>query len=132
MTTKTIAVTVLAVFLAAPAPRADEIPDALSVEWNGHHPCEKLDEDDNIRVLRCTFEPGDVHVRHWHPAVFGCALKSGHGQTVDSKGTREIEAKDGECYISPPVPWHEFTNIGDTTIQYIIVEKKYLPPRTAQ
>jgi hypothetical protein len=46
--------------------RADELPDALSVEWNGHHPCEKLHEDANIRVLRCTFEPGDMHVRHSH------------------------------------------------------------------
>jgi beta-alanine degradation protein BauB len=128
MTTKTTAVIALAVFLAAPATRADEIPDALSVQWKGHHPCEKLDEDANIRVLRCTFEPRDVHVRHWHPAVFGCALKGGRGQVVDSKGTREFEAKDGECYTSPPVPWHEFTNVGVTTIQYIIVEKKYLPP----
>jgi hypothetical protein len=25
----------------------------------------------NVCVLRCTFEPHDVHVRHWHPAVFG-------------------------------------------------------------
>jgi hypothetical protein len=25
----------------------------------------------------------------------------------------------------PPTPWHEFANVGDTTIQFVIVEKKY-------
>jgi mannose-6-phosphate isomerase-like protein (cupin superfamily) len=128
MTTNTTAVVALAALLAAPAARADEVPDALSVEWNGHHPCEKLDEDAYIRVLRCTFKPGDVHVRHSHPASFGCAISGGHGQVVDSKGTREVETKDGQCFTNPPIPWHEFTNTGTTTIQYIIVEKKYLPP----
>jgi quercetin dioxygenase-like cupin family protein len=118
----------LATLLTVPAARADEVPDALSVEWNVHHPSEKLDEDANIRMLRCTFEPGDKHLRHWHPAYSGCAVTGGRGEVVDSKGTREIDLKEGQCGVNPPVPWHEFTNIGVTTIQFIIVEKKYLPP----
>jgi quercetin dioxygenase-like cupin family protein len=135
MTTKMIAVVVLAALLAPYPTRADEVPDALSVEWNGHHPCEKLHEDTYIRVLRCTFEPGDVHVRHSHPAFFGCTISGGggRGRVEDSKGTRESDVKDGECFASPPIPWHEFTNIGVTTIQYIVVEKKYQPvPHQAQ
>jgi hypothetical protein len=43
---------------------------------------------------------------------------------VDTKGTREFQAKDGECYTSPPIPWHEFANIGVTTIQYINSREK--------
>jgi quercetin dioxygenase-like cupin family protein len=104
MTAKMTAVVVLATLLAAPATRADEVPDALSVEWNGHHPCEKLDEDAYIRVLRCTFAPGDKHVRHSHPAYSGCAVTGGRGQVEDSKGTREVEVKDGECFTSPLSP----------------------------
>ncbi len=132
MTRRTTTVVVLAVVLVAPATRADEVPDALGVEWNGHKPCEKLDEDANIRVLRCVFEPGDKHLKHWHPAAFGYALSGGHGQVEDSKGIREVDVKEGAYSITPPIPWHEFTNTGVTTIQYIIVEKKYAPPPRPQ
>jgi quercetin dioxygenase-like cupin family protein len=124
----------LAAFLAVPSARAEEIPDALGVEWNGHKLCEKLDEDAYIRVLRCTFEPGDKHPKHSHPAAFGYTLggSGGRGQVTDAKGTREFDVKEGSYSTNPPVPWHEFTNIGVTTIQYIVVEKKYLPPPPAQ
>ena len=36
--------------------KADDVPDALSVEWQGK--CEKLFDDENVRVVRCTFAPG--------------------------------------------------------------------------
>jgi hypothetical protein len=26
---------------------------------------------------------------------------------------------------APPIPWHEFTNIGETMVQVLLVEKKY-------
>ena len=48
--------------------RADDVPDALSVEWQGKKPCEKLFDDAHVRVDRCTFPPGAVHVCHSHPA----------------------------------------------------------------
>ena len=42
--------------LAAPsAVMADDVPDALSVEWQGKKPCEKLFEDAQVRIARCTF-----------------------------------------------------------------------------
>ncbi len=37
--------------------RADDVPDALSVEWQGKKPCEKLFDDEHVRVARCTFPP---------------------------------------------------------------------------
>jgi hypothetical protein len=40
----------------------DDVPDALSVEWQGKKPCEKLFEDAQVRVARCTFPPGTVHL----------------------------------------------------------------------
>ena len=30
--------------------RGENVPDALSVEWQGQKPCEKLFEDDQIRM----------------------------------------------------------------------------------
>jgi hypothetical protein len=51
-----------------PVVMADDVPDALSVEWQGKKPCEKLFEDAQIRIMRCTFPPGAMHVCHSHPS----------------------------------------------------------------
>jgi beta-alanine degradation protein BauB len=65
----------LALMLAPGLSWSDDVPDAASVEWHGKKLCENLHEDAMIRILRCTLEPGDVHVRHSHPALFGYVLK---------------------------------------------------------
>ena len=47
--------------LVAPfAVMAEDVPDALSVEWQGQKPCEKLFEDDQVRISRCSFPPPNV------------------------------------------------------------------------
>jgi quercetin dioxygenase-like cupin family protein len=74
---------VLAVPLAA---SAEDVPDALSVEWQGIKPCEKLHEDDQIRILRCTFPPGSKHVRHQHPSNFSYVLSGGKLQVQNASG----------------------------------------------
>ena len=75
--------------LVAPfAALADDVPDALSVEWQGKKLCEKLYEDAQIRVARCTFPPGAVHVCHSHPAYVSYVLSGGQGQVQDERGTR--------------------------------------------
>jgi quercetin dioxygenase-like cupin family protein len=108
-------------------------PDALSVEWQGQKPCEKLLEDAQVRILRCTFPPGAMHVRHSHPGYFSYVLSGGKARIQDEKGTRQVEPRTGSHTNIPPVPWHEFTNTGDTTISYLLVEKKYEPvPGTEQ
>jgi quercetin dioxygenase-like cupin family protein len=116
-------VTVIAPFAAL----AESIPDALSVEWQGKKPCEKLYEDSQIRVARCTFPPGAVHVRHSHPGYFSYALSGGKAQVEDDKGTRQVEVGTGSYTNTVPVPWHEVKNMGDTTLQFLIVEKLYQP-----
>jgi len=105
--------------------RADDVPDALSVEWQGKKPCEKLSEDAHVRVVRCTFPPGAVHVCHSHPGYLSYVVSGGQGQVQDEKGIRKIDVTAGALFDVPPTPWHEFANVGDTTIQYVIVEKKY-------
>jgi quercetin dioxygenase-like cupin family protein len=109
------------------ATEADTVPDALSVEWQGRKPCEKLFEDPQIRVLRCVFPPGAVHVRHSHPAYLSYVLSGGKAQVQDEKGTRQIEVRADTYTNIQPIPWHELTNIGDTPLRYLVVERKYEP-----
>jgi quercetin dioxygenase-like cupin family protein len=123
-------ITVLAVPLGA---MAEDVPDALSVEWQGQKPCEKLFEDAQVRISRCTFPPGAMHVCHSHPSYITYALSGGKAQLQDEKGTRQVELSTGSHGDVPPVPWHELTNIGDTTLQFLIIEKKYQAgPPTSQ
>jgi beta-alanine degradation protein BauB len=123
-----IAVLGLAIMLVPGLSWSEDVPDALGVEWHGKKLCENLYEDTKIRILRCTIEPGDVHVRHSHPAMFGYVLKGagGKGQIVDEKGTRTFDGgPDGDHWTDEPTPWHEVTNIGNTALIYLLVEKKY-------
>jgi quercetin dioxygenase-like cupin family protein len=78
--------------ISTSAAMGEDVPDALSVEWQGQHPCEKLYEDAQIRVLHCTLAPGAVHVRHSHPGGFVYTLSGGKTKVQDDRGTREGEA----------------------------------------
>ena len=121
------------VALPLAAARSESVPDALSVEWQGQKPCEKLFEDAQIRIARCTFPPGSMHVRHSHPGYFSYVLSGGgKGQIQDEKGTRQIEVRTDTVTNNPPIHWHELTNIGDTTLRYLIIERKYEPVQGAE
>jgi quercetin dioxygenase-like cupin family protein len=117
------------VFVVAPlaAAQSETAPDGLSVEWQGQKPCEKLFEDSQIRIARCTFPPGSKHVRHSHPGYSSYVLSGGKAQIQDEKGTRQAEPRTDAFLNSPPIPWHELTNTGDTTLRYLVIERKYEP-----
>jgi quercetin dioxygenase-like cupin family protein len=118
-------VAVIASLVLPPIAATEDVPDALSVEWQGKKPCEKLHEDDQIRILRCTFPPGAKHVRHQHPANFAYALSGGKLNTESASGTREAEVGTDAYVLNKPVPWHEVTNTGDTTARFLVIEMKY-------
>jgi quercetin dioxygenase-like cupin family protein len=107
------------------AAMAQNVPSALSVEWQGQKLCERLFEDTQILISRCTFPPGAVHVCHFHPSYVFYVLSGGKELVQDDNGIRQVELRTGSYSDVPPVPWHEVTNIGDTTLQFVIVEKKY-------
>ena len=86
--------------------------------------CEKLHEDSEHRILRCTFPPGIGHERHFHPRHFGYALSGGRMRITDSKDTREIEIKAGSSFASEGVDWHEVLNVGESEVQYLMVEPR--------
>jgi beta-alanine degradation protein BauB len=125
MTKLPFAVAAIAMLVLPVTAIAEDVPDALSVEWQGKKPCEKLHEDDQIRILRCTFPPGGKHVRHQHPANFVYVLSGGKLQEESTSGTRDLDVLTDAYVLSKPVPWHEVTNTGDTTERFIVVEMKY-------
>jgi quercetin dioxygenase-like cupin family protein len=100
----------LTVLVAPLAVMAENVPDALSVEWQGQKPCEKLFEDAQIHIARCTFPSGAMHVCHSHPSYISYVLSGGKAQIQDEKGTRQVELSTGSHVNVPPVPWHELTN----------------------
>src|SRR5215831_20148290 len=106
MTKLLISIVGIAVLAVPMTASAEDVPDALSVEWQGKKPCEKLHEDDQIRVLRCTFPPGAKHVRHQHPANFVYALSGGKFQIENASGIRDAELATDAYVLNKPVPWH--------------------------
>ena len=111
--------------------RAADIPDAGVAGWKGKKTCEVLHEDEKIRILRCAFPPNIGHERHFHPAAFTYVLSGGRLRITDARGTWQRESAHRhrlatDKYIAgTPVQWHEMLNIGNTTLRFLIVEKKY-------
>jgi quercetin dioxygenase-like cupin family protein len=115
----------LALLVAPVSAFVDDVPDGLSVEWRGERPCQKLTEDAQILVVRCTLPPGTAHVCHSHPASISYILSGGKAEVRDERGTRRVELVTGSFTDRPPLQWHEVANVGETTLQFLVVEKKY-------
>ena len=42
------------------------LPDPLAAGWNNESVCELVEENDKLRVLKCAFDPGIGHEKHYH------------------------------------------------------------------
>ena len=100
------------------------LPDPLKAGWNGVPVCEKLHENSDHRILRCSFPPSVGHERHLHNRHFGYAIAGGRMRITDSSGIREVDLATGSSFASDGVAWHEVVNIGDSTVVYLIIEPK--------
>jgi len=112
----------LALGFTALSTTAQELPDPLAAGWQGQDVCELLEQTDTLRVLRCTFPPGVGHERHFHAPHYGYALSGGTMKLTDARGTRVATLKTGSDFSSSGTPWHSVLNVGDTTVQYLIIE----------
>ena len=117
------AVTLPGIIVAEPA-ATPALPDPLAAGWNGEPVCEKLHEDLDHRILRCTFPPGVGHERHYHKPHFGYTLAGGRMRLIDAGGTREVDLTTGNTAVSEGTPGHEVLNVGDSTVVYLVVEPK--------
>ncbi|MEQ9466467.1 MAG: hypothetical protein RLN88_03595 [Ekhidna sp.] len=67
------------------------LPDPLEAGWDNQPVCEVLEENENVRALRCTFPPGVGHERHYHAEHFGYTIQGSKFRITDTTGTREVE-----------------------------------------
>lgn len=100
------------------------LPDPLEAGWKNESVCELVEENEKIRVLKCTFEPGVGHDRHFHAEHFGYTLSGGKFRIKDTTGTREVNVPTGYDFYNDGIEWHEVLNIGDSTAIFLIIEPK--------
>lgn len=100
------------------------LPDPLEAGWKGEKVCEVIHEDDEIRVLKCTFPPQVGHEWHYHQPHFGYALVGSTFKIKDNQGTRTVEVKTGTSFSNQDITEHEVLNIGDSTAVFLITEYK--------
>ena len=114
----------LSLCFAIPA-LATDLPDPLAAGWNGRPVCEKLHQDERLRILRCSFPPGVGHARHYHPPHVGYVLAGGRMQITDAQGTRVQDVPTGVTFSNPEgILWHEALNVGDSTATYLMIEPR--------
>ncbi len=92
-------------------------PDHYTVEF----------ENDHVRVLRISYGPGEKSVMHEHPAGVVVALSGGQGRMTNPDGTSEdFEFASGEAWWTEAVT-HLPENLGDQSLEVILVELKSPP-----
>lgn len=110
--------------LSTQCSNSNKLPDPLEAGWHGEKVCQILEENESIRVLKCTFPPGVGHEKHFHAKHFGYTLKGSEFQITDHKGTREVNVPTGYDFFNEGIEWHNVLNIGDSTAVFLIIEPK--------
>lgn len=115
---------------ASASAQVTPLPMALCAGWQGERVCALLQEDAQIRVLRCTFPPGVGHEMHYHPPHFGYVLE---GESVmritTAQGVVDRPVRAGTSFSNDAEIQHAALNVGEETTRYLIVEKKYADAR---
>ncbi len=100
------------------------LPDPLEAGWKGASVCEVVEDNSEVRVLKCTFSPGVGHERHYHNPHFGYTLVGGIFRITDTTGTREVNVPTGYSFSKDEITSHAVLNIGETTAVFLIMEYK--------
>jgi len=100
------------------------LPDPYEAGWKGEKVCEVLEDNDELRVLKCTFPPGVGHEKHYHNPHFGYALVGGEFRMNDIEGVREDKFTSGYSWSKDKISEHQVLNIGDSTAVFLIIEYK--------
>jgi quercetin dioxygenase-like cupin family protein len=82
-----------------------------------------LFENDRVRVLEYTDQPGDVTTPHQHPDSVMYTMSSFRRRLVSGDVGREVELAAGSANWLP-AQTHHGENIGDTATHVIFVELK--------
>lgn len=82
-----------------------------------------INENDRVRVLKVTFNPGDIAKMHHHPQHIVYVLKGGKLKLVSEGKTQDLDLKEGSVLFLDAQN-HEATNTGNTVIDLLVVEMK--------
>ncbi len=80
-------------------------------------------ENDRIRILNVVFQPGDKAPEHHHPDHVIYVKSGGKLKLVVEGKTDVLELKTGETVFMDETS-HEVENVGDSTVDLIVVELK--------
>ena len=87
-------------------------------------------ENDQVRVLRVQYGPGDKSVMHEHPNSVAVFLTDHTVKFTYPEGkSEEVTAKAGQARWTPRGP-HLPENIGDKPLELVLVELKGKPAAT--
>lgn len=101
-----------------------DLPDPLEAGWKGHKVCEVIEDNNQARILKCTFPPGVGHEKHRHQRHFGYTLAGSTFKMIEENGTRELVVPTGYHYYKGGITVHSAVNIGDSTAVFLIIEPK--------
>ena len=113
-----------ALLLMGSCNKQQSVPDPLNAGWNGEAVCEVLEDNQKIRVLRCTFAPDIGHEKHYHNPHYGYTISGSRFRIKDTTGTREVNVPTGYSFTKDEISTHEVLNIGDSTAIFLIIEYK--------
>jgi len=83
-----------------------------------------LNENDRVRVLQVTFNPGDKAPMHRHPEHVVYVLKGGKLRLTTSAGSSsDIDLAQGQV-VFLEAQNHEAINIGDSIVDLVVMELK--------
>lgn len=124
MTRNKFLILLVLIVLLAGCRQEHKLPDPLEAGWNNNAVCEVLEDNDEVRVLKCTFPPNVGHERHYHKPHFGYTLAGSKMKIEDTTGIREVDVPTGYSYYNEGIEWHQALNIGDSTAVFLIIEPK--------
>lgn len=100
------------------------LPDPHKAGWKGQSVCEVIEDNNNLRVLKCTFKPNVGHEKHYHNPHFGYTLAGGTFRITDTTGIRDVNVPTGYSFSKDEITTHHVLNIGETTAVFLIMEYK--------
>lgn len=100
------------------------LPDPLEAGWKGEKVCKVLEDNNKLRVLKCTFPSGVGHEKHRHKPHFGYTLSGSKFRMIDKNGVKELDVPTGYSFYKDSITEHEAVNIGDSTAVFLIIEPK--------
>lgn len=84
----------------------------------------KIFENDKVRVMEVTFEPGSKIKEHSHPDHFMTVLEPGKLKIYNKDGTSQEAELSAEQVVWVPAVTHWAENIGKTRVRILVSELK--------